>query len=280
MQHQFGTSVSGLVKTGRGSAHETWTTRVSEPTRACVMIRVDRPRASVSTHGVSHVHFVGGEKGGVGKSVVARILAQYFIDNSLSFAAVDGDLSSGALSRFYKDFTQPVDLTSPESADQIMDRALGADRRVLVDLPAQSARSLWAWLSEASVLPFAKEMGIELTFWHVSDGGFPSVSELERALSTLGDGLTHVVVKNHGRSRDFSQFEQSNARRRLDELSGKVWDVPELDASAMYKIDRLGASFWAAVHQEDGELSLRPLERRRVKLWLDRCYEGLSALPV
>ena len=33
---------------------------------------------------MSRIHFVGGEKGGVGKSVVARLLAQYYIDESPS----------------------------------------------------------------------------------------------------------------------------------------------------------------------------------------------------
>ena len=108
---------------------------------------------------MSHIHFVGGEKGGVGKSVVARLLAQWWIDHELPFAAIDGDPSSGALSRYYSDFTQPVDLASWESADQIVDRALGADRRVLVDLPAQSARSLRAWLESSNVVEFALLIG-------------------------------------------------------------------------------------------------------------------------
>ena len=34
---------------------------------------------------MSIVHLVGGEKGGVGKSVVARLLTQLFIDRSLPF---------------------------------------------------------------------------------------------------------------------------------------------------------------------------------------------------
>ena len=29
---------------------------------------------------MARIHMIGGEKGGVGKSLVARILAQYFID--------------------------------------------------------------------------------------------------------------------------------------------------------------------------------------------------------
>jgi hypothetical protein len=227
---------------------------------------------------MSHIHFVGGEKGGVGKSVVARLLAQHFIDRSLPFAALDGDRSSGALLRYYSEFTQQIDLGASESADQIMDRALGAERRVLVDLPAQSARALWGWLSEANVFGFARETGVKLSFWHVTDGGFASTSELERALELLSGEVRHFVVKNYGRSRDFSQFEHSNARRRLEELGGGTLDLPELDAGAMYTIDRFGSSFWAAIHRADGEAALRPLDRQRVRLWLERCYAGLANL--
>jgi hypothetical protein len=237
---------------------------------------LDRGSVPFFTRSVSHIHFVGGEKGGVGKSVVARVLAQRFIDRSVPFAAIDGDQSSGALVRYYGDFTQSVDLGATESADQIMDRALGAERRVLVDLPAQSARSLWSWLSGASVFEFARETGIRLSFWHVTDGGFASVSEIERALKLFGAEAQHFVVKNRGRSRDFSQFDQSEAKRELDALSGKILELPELDASAMYAIDRFGSSFWAAIHRADGDAALKPLERRRVQLWLDQCYAQLD----
>lgn len=227
---------------------------------------------------MSRIHFIGGEKGGVGKSVVARVLAQWFVDRSVPFAAVDGELSQGALIRYYRDFTQPADLAAAESADQIMDRALGAERRVLVDLPAQSARSLQSWMTGANVLEFAKEMGIGLSFWHVSDGGFASVGEIERALGVFGNQLQHVVVKNLGRSKDFSQFDESDAKRQLDELSGHVLELPELDPATMYRIDRFGLSFWAAIHRTEGDSILRPLERQRVKLWLDRCYAQLETL--
>ena len=34
---------------------------------------------------MASINFIGGEKGGVGKSVVARLLAQYFIDKGRAF---------------------------------------------------------------------------------------------------------------------------------------------------------------------------------------------------
>jgi cellulose biosynthesis protein BcsQ len=47
------------------------------------------------------IHFIGGEKGGVGKSVVARLLAQSFVDRSQPFVGFDADRSNAALLRYY-----------------------------------------------------------------------------------------------------------------------------------------------------------------------------------
>src|SRR5260370_41260672 len=57
---------------------------------------------------MTKIHLIGGEKGGVGKSVVARLLAQYFIDHQIGFLGFDSDLSHGALVRFYAGYASPV----------------------------------------------------------------------------------------------------------------------------------------------------------------------------
>jgi hypothetical protein len=226
---------------------------------------------------MSTVHLVGGEKGGVGKSVVARLLVQTFIDRGLRFAALDADQSHGALVRSYSDFTQRVELERLESADQILDRALGADRLVVVDLPAQSHRALRRWIDSTDVLSYAREMNVRLVLWHVTDGGFDSVAHLEQLVDDFGDSVEFVVVKNEGRSRDFSQLEASRAYAQVLSLGGRVVTLPELDPSIMYKVDRYGSSFWAAVNASDGERALGPLERRRAKLWLGRAQGALDA---
>jgi len=227
---------------------------------------------------MSTVHLVGGEKGGVGKSVVARLLAQSFIDRGLPFAALDADQSHGALARSYGDFTRAVDLARLESADQILDRALGADRRVLVDLPAQSHRALRRWIDATDVLALARDMDVRLVLWHVTDGGFDSVAHLGQLLDDFSNAVEYVVVKNEGRSRDFSQLEASPAYQRLLALGGRVVTLPELDPAIMYKVDRFSASFWAAVNAADGERALSPLERRRARLWVERAQAALATV--
>ncbi len=209
---------------------------------------------------------------------MARVLAQWFIDHARPFAAIDADQSHGALLRFYGEYTQPVDLSATDSADQIMDRALGSERAVLVDLPGQSVRALDSWLSGADVFGFARETGVELTFWHVSDASYASAVEIGQSLELFGDQARHIAVRNYGRTKDFSAFEGSDGKRRLDELGGKLIDLPELDAASMFRIDALGASFWAAANATDGAFALRPLERQRVRLWLMKAYAPLDAM--
>lgn len=222
------------------------------------------------------IHFIGGEKGGVGKSVVARLLSQLFVDRSQPFVALDADRSNPALVRYYADFAQRVNLDQLDSADVILESALESERTVLVDLPAQSHRALQRWFEEADVLAYARETGVQFVFWHVTDGGFDSVSHLDVLLDTLGGAAQFVVVENQGRSKDFSQFDASSVRERVLGLGGKIVKLPELDPAVMYKIDRFGSSFWAAIHSAEGPRALSSLERRRAKVWLERSHAALE----
>jgi nucleoside-diphosphate-sugar epimerase len=121
---------------------------------------------------MSHIHFIGGEKGGVGKSLVARVLAQHLIDRGLPFVGFDTDRSHGALLRFYADYAAPMPLDGHDSLDAALEAALAEPtRRVLVDLAAQTQGALVRWLQEAGVAELAAEQGVQLNYWHVMDAG-------------------------------------------------------------------------------------------------------------
>ena len=65
------------------------------------------------------INFIGGEKGGVGKSVAARLLAQYFIDKGRAFTGFDTDRSHTSFTRFYSDYAAPVVVDTYEGLDHI-----------------------------------------------------------------------------------------------------------------------------------------------------------------
>ncbi len=227
---------------------------------------------------MSRIHFVGGEKGGVGKSVLARVLAQYYIDRQRPFSAFDGDLSHGALGRHYGDFSRPVDISRFESADQIAEAAAESGNDVIVDLAAQASRPLDRWMDETGLVGLGAELGIGITLWHVMDDGTDSVRLLGEMLGTHGEGPSYVVVRNHGRGGDFSLFDGSQEKTRALAAGALVMDLPGLHAPTMRKIDRVGASLWAAANNRNPVLgpSLGLLERQRVKIWLGKTYAELD----
>src|SRR5580698_978117 len=228
---------------------------------------------------MSTLHLIGGEKGGVGKSVVARLCAQYCIDRALPFAAVDADGSHGALLRFYGDYTRPVDLTRFESADEVLSLAVDEPRRVLVDLPAQSDRLLTAWIAEAGILELAAESDVKVVFWHVIDDGKDAVRTLERLLSRYEGTARYCIVKNLGRGSNFTLFDHSETRAHAGRLGAAVLELPELHSAAMQKIDRLDTSFWSAMNvTRTGPDAFSRMERQRIKVWLNASYDQIARL--
>lgn len=106
--------------------------------------------------------------------------------------------------------------------------------------------------------------------------GSIQVNELENAFEHFGNSMRFVVVKNHGRSVDFGQFDESLVVLKLREAGGHIIDLPPLHAATMYKIDKKGPSFWAAMHSQDEGLALLPMEKQRTKLWLRQAYEAIE----
>ena len=128
---------------------------------------------------MNNIHFIGGEKGGVGKSMLARLLAQYLIDKQLPWVGFDTDRSHGALMRFYPGYASPVVVDRFEALDSIVEAAAASPgRRVLVDLAAQTHDPLVRWMDDSGVINIAHEMNLGTVYWHVMDSGRDSVDLL------------------------------------------------------------------------------------------------------
>jgi hypothetical protein len=229
---------------------------------------------------MTRLHFIGGEKGGVGKSVVARILAQYFIDRNIPFLGFDTDKSHGSLLRFYADFAAPVVIDRYEGLDRIVEAAAEQpERRVIVDLAAQTHGFLSQWMEDSGLLDIRDELALSLSYWHVMDSGRDSADLLVKVLDKFGDRLPLVVVLNEVRGDDFTILASSGALARAKELGATVIKLRRLQDSTMQKIDAHSTSFWAASNRgsKDGS-ALGLLERQRVKNWLHRTYEEIGRL--
>jgi hypothetical protein len=231
---------------------------------------------------VSKIHLIGGEKGGVGKSMVARLLAQYLIDHEMPFVGFDTDRSHGSLMRFYAEFASPALVDRYEALDQIVESAVEQPgRRVLVDLAAQTHEPLVNWMDESGVLDMADLSSIAVHYWHVMDSGRDSVDLLARLLDRFGQRVHYVLVRNQLRGDDFSQLERSGQLERAVGLGAKVINIKRLHDAVVQKIDTRNSSFWAARHSSalDGP-GLGLMERQRLKLWLHHAYGEIAKAEV
>jgi len=231
---------------------------------------------------MASIHLIGGEKGGVGKSVVARVLAQYFIDREIPFLGFDTDRSHGALLRFYADYASPVVIERYESLDAIVEAAAAEpERRILVDLAAQTHAPLVKWMDDSGVLEMKDELGITFRYWHVMDSGKDSVDLLGVLLERFGARLDYTVVLNQLRGDSFDIFERSEIRSRALALGAHIIGLKRLHGPVINKIDANSASFWAARHKSESDPNgLGLLERQRVKVWLRNAYDGIERIGV
>ena len=231
---------------------------------------------------MSTIHFIGGEKGGVGKSVVARLLAQYMIDHELPFIGFDTDRSHGSLLRFYADYSSPTIIDNYQSLDAIIETASAhPQQRILVDLAAQTHHPLAQWIEESGVLELAKELDIKIYYWNVMDSGKDCVDLLNKLLDQFRTRVNYVLVLNQLRDEQFTILESSGVKERALAFDAKVMTLKRLHAPVMTKIDGNSYSFWAAKNKDTESLTaLGLLERQRVKIWLNHAYKEIETVKI
>jgi hypothetical protein len=184
--------------------------------------------------------------------------------------------------RFYAGFASPVLIDRYEALDAIIEAAVAEpDRRIIVDLAAQTHEPLAKWMEESGVLELADEAGFALYYWHVMDAGKDSVDLLARLLDRFGGRLRHVLVLNQLRGDDFSILKASGEETRALALGARTVSIKRLNEAAIQKIDATSSSFWAAKNSADKETTgLGLMDRQRVKLWLRAAYEQIAAAGV
>lgn len=229
-----------------------------------------------------HVHFIGGEKGGVGKSFVSRLLAQYVIDQQQPLLAFDSDPSHRTFSRFYGEFATSINVADYTSLDSVVEAAEEAsDAQIIVDLAAQTAAPLHQWAKDTDVFAIFEDLGFEVYVWHVMDDSADSANllgeqlEAFQELEAARNKVRMVVVKNYGRGQSFGADEQVELLSLAQQQGAFILDVPELHSVLAQKVDFSGTSFWAAANNRE---VMTLTERHRVKVWLRDIRASLDLL--
>lgn len=142
-------------------------------------------------------------KGGVGKSVVATLLAQHRRDRDYELVCLDTDPVNATFSQFQGLEVQRVEIMKglsihPRTFDRIVEETLKAppNSELIVDCGATSFISLSAYLIENYVGQYLADSGDELVLHVVLVGGQAAVDSLNglNAIATQLPSPTRIVV--------------------------------------------------------------------------------------
>ncbi len=115
-------------------------------------------------------------KGGVGKSLVASILAQYFMSGGREIACIDTDPVNRTLSQYKAVNASRLELLrngniDPRGFDVLMERLLTEDLTFVIDNGASTFLPLWSYVIENQVIDVLKKAGKNLYVHTVITGG-------------------------------------------------------------------------------------------------------------
>ena len=224
---------------------------------------------------MTNIHWFGGEKGGVGKSLVCRTAIAYHLEHDVDFVPFDADRSNADVFRIYGKAAgvQQAILSEGEdfdtAANAIFNSALEG-HRVLVNLPAQAMPALSLWLDENDVLEMAEEADVEFTSWFVSDCGLDSIHLFEQMLDKFEGNMQHVFVANLGMSKQWNLLKDNRAlMAKMRKLKVKVIRFPKfVGREDCKRINELSLPFDAVLESE----AFDAFGRQHVKSFLKKAY--------
>lgn len=180
------------------------------------------------------VTLIHGDKGGVGKSLLATTLADFLITKNIGnrLIIVDADQRNPDVSRLFPECSKRISLTMHEGWGELYDLIeLEKDADILVNLPAGIGKEMVKELPTFKMM--LDENDIKLVVYFPLDRLPDTVNLLKDAVSDLLP-LTKsnfVVVKNlYFSPRDeFEEFDESDVAGILEAAKAKVIKMPELE---------------------------------------------------
>jgi hypothetical protein len=164
---------------------------------------------------------VGADKGGVGKTTVARTLLDYFTAHNVPTRAFDTETPKGTLKRFHRDVSEVVDATGGRRSDAhhrhaVDDRRVGhrcrRARRINVADAARSARYRLSRSGQKGQITFV--------VFHILGSSIASLNEIEETAPFTTDA-EYFLVKNFINNTNFFEWDQATPCVLLQEAEGR-----------------------------------------------------------
>ncbi len=194
------------------------------------------------------VIMVGADKGGVGKTTVARVVDDYLAGRGLARKVFDTEYPAGDLVKFAP-AASIVDIQKIDDQMQVFDSISGI---TLIDIRAGVLSPTLKALDDVGLLADVRSGALALALLHVVGPSVASLAEIAATSASIGGGVRHFLVKNHINESGYAEWE-TDARFAavLKQAAPYTINVPNLIGRACTEIQQKGGSFaaYAAARQ-------------------------------
>ena len=184
------------------------------------------------------VILVGADKGGVGKTTVARTLVDYFIAHNIPTRAFDTEAPRGTLRRFHPDITDVVDITSTSDQMKIFDTVSTSSAHItVIDIRAGLLSATLRSLRDIGFLEAAKKSQLAFAVFHILGPSVASLDEISEVSAFTGDA-SYFLVKNFINNTHFFEWDQTTYDSYFRKVKNAVEiTIPKLNEMASEQVE-------------------------------------------
>jgi len=187
---------------------------------------------------------VGADKGGVGKTTVARTLLDYFVANNVPTRAFDTEAPRGTLRRFHPDLAEVVDVTMVPDQMKIFDTLSTSDAKVtIIDVRAGLLSPTLAALRDIGFLEAAKKGQLTFVVFHILGSSIASLDEIAETARFVADGR-YFLVKNFINNTTFFEWDTTTYNSYFKKMKDAVEiTIPKLNEMAYEQVELASVPF-------------------------------------
>ena len=220
---------------------------------------------------------IGADKGGVGKTMVARTLLDYFARRQVRARAFDTEVPRGTLKRFHPDVTDVVDINSVRDQMRIFDTVNSTDATIsLIDVRAGLLSPTLLALRNIGFIEAAKRGEIILAVFHILGPSIASLDEIAETASYLGDAK-YFMVKNSINNAHFFEWDEATHAAYFKTVPNAIEiTIPKLVEMATEQVELASVPFatFIANKKQSGEAaSYSFVLRGYVRHWLGNVWD-------
>ena len=222
------------------------------------------------------VILVGADKGGVGKTTVARTLLDYFTAHQVPTRAFDTEVPRGTLKRFHPDLTDVVDVTHVPDQMRIFDTLNAAEAAVtVIDVRAGLLSPTLRALRDIGFIEAAKKGQITFAVFHILGPTIASLDEIAEIAAYLGDAK-YFMVKNFINNTHFFQWDEATHSAYFKQIKDAIEiTIPKLNEMATEQVELASVPYitFIANKKQSGEpASYSFVLRGYVRHWLGNVW--------